>query len=75
VLGIMAYTVANGQIIQGAAPIFSPSLGARGPAMNLAAHGAALVSASQAGTDLSLFWYNGAEWTKGTGQVNTQTTP
>jgi hypothetical protein len=70
--GILAYTVVNGQVVQGAEPIFSSYLGARGPAMNLATSGAPVVPAAQAATSLSLFWYNGNEWTKGTGQVNTQ---
>jgi hypothetical protein len=70
--GILAYTVVNGQIIQGAEPLYDSYLGARGPAMNLAVRGAPVVPASQAATGLSLFWYNGNEWDKSTGQVNTQ---
>jgi hypothetical protein len=54
--GIMAYTVQNGQVVQGAPAAFHL--------------GAPLVSAAQAASGLSLFWNNGIEWVKTTGQVN-----
>jgi hypothetical protein len=55
--GTLHYNVVNGQVIQG-----SPS--------SLSTH-APVVSANEAATKLSLFWHNGVEWIKSSGQVNT----
>ena len=54
-VGIIGYSVSNGQVIAGAAR-FS---------------GLGLLPAAQAASDLSLFWFNGVEWVKTTGQVDT----
>jgi hypothetical protein len=60
--GILAYSVQNGQVVAGAPEPASASFftSARVP----------VISAANAAQQLSLFWYNGAEWTKTTGQVN-----
>jgi len=49
--------VQNGQVVQGAPGAFQL--------------GAPLVAASQAADQLSLFWFNGIDWVKTTGVINT----
>jgi hypothetical protein len=73
-VGIITYAVANGQVVAGT-PEYSWLGAANSPAMPIqntyAPAGSGLMPASQAAGDLSLFWYNGAEWVKTTGQVDT----
>jgi hypothetical protein len=57
VQGLIAYSVQNGQVVQG-----SPSLGATGKAV---------LNASSASQLLSLYFYTGTEWVKTTGKVDT----
>ncbi|HVO32852.1 MAG TPA: fibronectin type III domain-containing protein, partial [Elusimicrobiota bacterium] len=77
-IGVIAYAVANGQVLAGA-----PQFGWMGtvsqpvtPFQTTSAAAAAtgLIPASQAAGDLSLFWFNGVEWVKSTGEVQTATT-
>jgi hypothetical protein len=58
--GILAYSVQNGQVVAGAPEPSSFFTSAKVP----------VISATNAAQQLSLFWYNGAEWTKTTGSVN-----
>ena len=55
--GTIHYDVQNGQVIQGSESVF----GSHVP----------LLGADQAATGLSLFWFDGAQWTKSSGLVNT----
>ena len=76
--GVIAYTVQNGQVVQGA-----PGQVALGDQYGLPLHpagvgapaafsfGVPLVNAAQAADQLSLFWFNGNDWVKTTGVVNT----
>ena len=73
-IGIIGYSVSNGQIVSGT-PKYSWVGTVNSPAaplqMTMAAPSAALIPTSQAASDLSLFWYTGVEWVKTTGQVDT----
>jgi len=73
-IGIITYAVANGQVVAGT-PQYSWLGTANSPAMPAqntdAPAGSGLIPASQAASDLSLFWYDGTEWIKSTGQVDT----
>jgi len=73
-VGIITFGVANGQIVAGA-PQYNWLGTANSPAIpaqnTYAPAGSGLMPASQAAGDLSLFWYDGAEWVKTTGQVDT----
>ncbi len=71
---VLAYEVLNGQIVTG---IPSASRSSRvndtiGSSAWLSAAGRSpVISATNAATQLSLFWYNGREWVKTNGVVNT----
>ena len=73
-VGIIGYSVANGQVISGT-PQYSWLGSAAAPVKpiqsTLALATSGLVPAAQADSDLSLFYYNGVEWVKSTGQVDT----
>jgi hypothetical protein len=72
-MGIITYGVANGQVVAGT-PQYSwlgTATSPASPAQNTSAPaGSGVMPASQATADLSLFWYNGVEWVKTTGQVD-----
>ena len=72
-VGIITYGVSNGQIVAGA-PQYSWLGTANSPALPIqntyAPAGTGLMPAAQAANNLSLFWYDGAEWVKTTGQVD-----
>src|ERR1019366_1423877 len=61
VRGILAYSVQNGNVVAGAPE----------PTASFAQAKPAVITATNAADQLSLFWYNGAEWVKTTGQVDT----
>jgi hypothetical protein len=63
---VIGYSVVNGNIVAGAPTGNASSIG-RSQAITAAAP---VIPASQAASQLSLFWYNGNEWVKGTGSVN-----
>ena len=74
-IGIIGYSVANGQVVAGT-PRYSWVAGTvNAPAtpmqMTMASPNTTSIPASQASTDLSLFWNDGVEWVKTTGQVDT----
>ena len=72
-IGIITYSVANGQVIAGT-PQYSWLGTASSPASpaqsTIAKAGSSLIPASEAGNNLSLFWYDGVEWVKTTGEVD-----
>jgi hypothetical protein len=61
---MVGYEVANGQVIQG-----NPALKAAGAPTP--ASGAPMLDASKANQQLALFWFNGVEWVKVGGTVDT----
>ena len=60
--GVLAYSVQNGNVVSGAPE----------PAGFLTSAKIPVITAANAAQQLSLFWYDGAEWIKTTGMVNSQ---
>ena len=70
---VMAYAVQNGQVVAGA-PAVPPASNGAPSDINLLLPRVPVISAAQADTQLSLFWYDGNEWSKVGGQVDSADT-
>ena len=73
-VGIIGYAVSNGQVVAGT-PQYAWFGGANAPVKpvqrTMASAVTGVIPASDASDGLSIFWYNGVEWVKSTGEVDT----